>query len=275
MPATLLSHQALVLPLKMRWPRWFSGVGLCIGSMAPDLEFIGRMSDDWLYSHTIAAQVWFTVPLTAALAWVLTALVIPVLLPFLRDHRILRLHELAALRAPATVREWLAVAGSAWVGGMSHVLLDGITHGNHSGWLVPWLPVLRTPVPHFGGPVPLHDALQFWLTLVLAVVTALLWRRIVHRGLLWHWRRRRAVALPRQPRRSGVRMLWIVAGCAAAGACAGLLQDRPHPKAALAATAFGAIDMAAAGVLVLALRHRPFRRNPALRHVAYAGTPGH
>jgi hypothetical protein len=254
MPATLLSHQAIVLPLKMRWPRWFSGVGLCIGSMAPDLEFIGRMSDDWLFSHTVSAQLWFTVPLSMALTWILTAVVLPALLPFLRDHPRLRLHDLAALSAPSSMREWTTVAWSAWVGGMSHVVLDGITHGNHSGWLVPWFPILRTPVPHFGGPVPLHDALQFWLTLVFAVVTVFLWQRIVTRGLLWRWRRRRVTSLPRQPRMVGIRMLWIVTGCAALGACTGMLQNHAHPKAAAAAIAFGAIDMAAAGVLLLAVR---------------------
>lgn len=46
MPGTLLSHQAIVLPLKLRWPARFSGLALVIGSMAPDFEFIFRMTDD-------------------------------------------------------------------------------------------------------------------------------------------------------------------------------------------------------------------------------------
>ncbi len=214
------------------------------------------MSDDWVFSHTLSAQWWFTVPLTVLLTWVLTALVLPALLPFLRDHPRLRLHDLAALQSPASTREWLVVAWSGWVGGVSHVLLDGITHGNHSGWLVPWFPILRTRVPHFGGAVPLHDALQFWLTLVFAVVSIVLWRHIVRRQLLWQWRRRRAVSLPRQPRQMGVRMAWGVAACAALGACTGLLQGHTQAKAAAAAVAFGAIDMAAAAVVLLALRER-------------------
>lgn len=274
MPATLLSHQALVLPLKLRWPRWFSGVGLCIGSMAPDLEFIGRMSDDWLFSHTLSAQLWFTVPLTVVLSWVLTAVVLPALLPFLRDHPRLRLHELAALQPPTSFREWLAVAWSGWLGGVSHVVLDGITHGNHSGWLVPWFPVLRLMVPHFGGPVPLHDALQFWLTWIFAIVSLVLWRHIVRRQLLWTWRNRGVVSLPKQPRPAGVRMVWITAGCALLGACTGLLQKRAHPKAAAAAIAFGAIDMAAAGVLLLALRHRPRRTFAAAGAMIYSAPRG-
>ena len=110
MPATLLSHQALVLPLKLRWPARFSGIALCIGSMAPDLEFIGRLHDDWLLSHTVSAQFWFTVPLTALLVWVTTVLLIPALLPYVPDHAWWRPHDLAAIRPPQTMRAWGRVA---------------------------------------------------------------------------------------------------------------------------------------------------------------------
>jgi hypothetical protein len=190
MPATLLSHQALVLPLKMRWPRAFSGLALCIGSMAPDLEFIGRMDHDWLFSHTLSAQLWFSMPLTALLVWLLTRLVFPSLLPYLRDHPEWRLHDLSALTSPETAADWARVAWSGWLGGISHVLLDGITHGNHSGWLVPIFPQLRTIVPNVGGPMPLHDALQQWLTVLLALASALLMRRILRTRRLWQWRAR-------------------------------------------------------------------------------------
>ncbi|MBL0940457.1 MAG: DUF4184 family protein [Gemmatimonadaceae bacterium] len=256
MPATILSHQALVLPLKLRWPRHFSGLALVIGSMAPDLEFIGRMADDWLFSHTLLAQFWFTVPVTMLLTWLLPARVFPVLLPFLRDHSALRLHDLSAIAPPSTLREWLVVASSAWVGGVSHVVLDGITHGNHSGWLVPHLPMLRMAVPHFGGPVPLHDALQLWLTIGFALVTAFMWRHIAQRRLLWQWRARHAELLPRQPKAAGHRILAIVAVCTAAGALLGMSHPHEHPKAAAAAVAFGAIDVTVLGLVTVALALR-------------------
>lgn len=264
MPATLLSHQALVLPLKLRWPRWFSGLALCIGSMAPDLEFIARMSDDWLFSHTLSAQLWFTVPVTLLLHWLLTAFMLPALLPYLRDHPGLRLHDLAALSPPTSLFEWGTVAWSAWVGGVSHVVLDGITHGNHSGWLVPSFPFLRQPVPHFGGPVPLHDALQFWLTMLFAVVSALAWRHIAKHRLLWRWRSQRARSLPRQPTWDGHRLLVAGVAFAALGAAYGLQHRHPHPKAAAAAVAFGAIDATLAGMLLVSLRLR--RRRSAGPH---------
>ena len=98
--------------------------------------------------------------------------------------------------------EWVGVACSAWVGGMSHVLLDAITHGNHSGWLVPILPVLRTPVPHLGGQAPLHDALQLWLTVAFALASLYMWRVIARDRLLWQWRKR---PFPRVVQNRGMR----------------------------------------------------------------------
>jgi hypothetical protein len=268
MPATLLSHQALVLPLKLQWPARFSGIALCIGSMAPDLEFIGRLHDDWLVSHTVWAQFWFTIPLTALLVWVTSVLLIPALLPYVPDHAWWRPHDLAAIRPPRTAREWARVAISAWMGGMSHVVLDGVTHGNHSGWLVPMFPVLRTPVPHFGGTVPLHDALQLWCSVIFAVVTLVLWRRMVRQRALWHWRSPvRANAgpfaehrLPRMPRQHGLWIIRLLVVVATLGAATGhRLRAHDGAKTALAGTAFGGITftLGAAVLLAVALRwHR-------------------
>ena len=259
MPATILSHQALVLPLKMRWPHRFSGLALCIGSMAPDLEFIGRMSHDWLFSHTLTAQVWFTVPVTLLLVWLLTAVLLPALVPYLRDHPDWRLHDLLALRAPVTWQDWGSVAFSGWLGGVSHVVLDGITHGNHSGWLVPWFPVLRTSVPHFGGPVPLHDALQCWLTIGFAVLSLRWWRRIARERLLWSWRGTSVWTPPRQCRTVAYRLLAMVALAAGAGVViGGVFVAREGGKAAAAAMVFGALDMVFVVLLVAAtiLRRR-------------------
>jgi len=259
-PATLLSHQALVLPLKLRWPARFSGVALCIGSMAPDFEFIGRMRDDWEFSHTLSAQLWFTVPVTLVLLWVLTGVLLPVLLPYVRDHRWLRLHDLAALEPPRGWRLWWRAAYSAWIGGVSHVVLDGITHGNHSGWLVPHLPFLRTPVPHLGGAAPLHDALQLWFTILFALLTLLMWRYIVRHGLLWRWRGQHVRELPRQSRAAGHRLLLMVGTCAVAGALVGFSHPHESSKATAAAIAFGAIDVAVLGCVGLALAIRRARR---------------
>jgi hypothetical protein len=254
MPATIFAHQALVLPLKLRWPRHFSGLALCIGSMAPDLEFIGRMSDDWLFSHTLGAQLYFSTPLTLALVWLLTRWGFPVVLPFVRDHASLRLHDLAALETPRGPRAWAVTAGSAYIGGVSHWALDGITHGGHSGWAVAHLPWLGTPVPWFDGTVPLHDALQVWLTVLLGVAGIAMCARIARHRLLWRWRMLAPRPLPRRARHEGERLAGGVALASLTGAVVGMqLRADASPKQWLAAVAFGALDFALLATFCFAL----------------------
>jgi hypothetical protein len=244
----------------MRWPHRFSGLALVVGSMAPDLEFIGRMSDDWLFSHTLWAQLWFTAPTTVVLVWIITALLVPALLPYVREIQWLRLHDLAALDPPPDARAWRGVAVSGCIGGLSHVLLDGITHGNHSGWLVPWIPALRTPVPHLGGVVPLHDALQCWLTIAFAVATIMMWRRIAGDRLLWRWRSRVAVPARVMPRMQGMALAAATLVAAMQGAYAGrALSEGGSNKAVAAAISFGAVDFMV-GLLCLAAIGLRWRR---------------
>ncbi len=261
MPATIFAHQALVLPLKLRWPRHFHGLALCIGSMAPDLEFIGRMHDDWIISHTFAAQLYFSTPLTLLLIWLLTAIVLPPLLPFVRDHPRLRLHDLAALRPPTGRRGWAVAAVSAWLGGVSHWALDGITHGGHSGWAVTHLPWLRTPVPSFGGAVPLHDALQLWLTVVLGVAGLWMCAHIAERRLLWRWRALEPQPLPKRARHEGDRLVLALLAAAALGAAVGSnLRAGTTTKAWLAGLAFGALDFALAATTLFSMSLAARRR---------------
>lgn len=260
-PATLLSHQAVVLPLKMRWPHLFSGLALCIGSMAPDLEFIGRLHDDWLFSHTVLAQLYFTVPVTAVLVWMVSAVLLPGLLPYLPNHAWWRPHDLSSIQPPRTSRDWLRVVYSAWIGGMSHIILDGVTHGNHSGWLVPWLPGLRTPIAHFGQTIPLHDALQLWCTIGFAIATVVLWRVMVRQRALWRWRQvdgTREPLLPKRPRAEGFWVARTLGLVAMLGAVMGhQLRDGTTPKLLAAGVAFGAIDAVFAAALIFAVMGLP------------------
>lgn len=250
MPATIFAHQALVLPLKLRWPRHFSGLALCIGSMAPDLEFIGRLSDDWLFSHTLAAQLYFSVPVTLLLVWLLTVVLVPAVLPFVRDHPRLRLHDLAALHAPASLSAWGVVAISAWIGGVSHWALDGITHGGHSGWAVAFLPWLRALVPHPGGAVPLHDSLQLWLTIGLGLASVYMCSYITRHRLLWTWRNRTPTALAKRSRSEGWKLTGGLALMALQGATVGhLLRGTGTAKLATAGIVFGALNFVLLGAV--------------------------
>src|SRR6476661_10963428 len=66
MPLTFFAHQVPVIPLKCLKPRWFDGTALCIGSMAPDFVY-ALEGTPWLFStHTLLAQLTWTLPLTTA-----------------------------------------------------------------------------------------------------------------------------------------------------------------------------------------------------------------
>jgi hypothetical protein len=146
------------------------------------------------------------------------------------------------------------VAVSGLVGGLSHVFLDGFTHGNHAGWALAFVPALATPVPHLGGVAPLHDALQLWLTIVLG-------------GLALHEWDRMARALPSAPPApdgAGVRArgtsgrvrLGLTVAAILGAVLAPVLKHAPSPEVVLELAAYGALTFATGAAVLAALAHR-------------------
>jgi hypothetical protein len=181
MPFMIASHQAPVLPLKRWKPAWFSGLGLVLGTMAPDLAFVFRLDEIGSpASHSFLGQLYLTVPLVLVLHALATGLVFPWLLPHMPDGPPFHSHALARCHPATDARSLFRVALSGLVGGLTHVTLDGFTHGNHAGWALALVPALATPVPHIGGAAPLHDALQLWLSILFAVFAFRAWDRMVH-----------------------------------------------------------------------------------------------
>jgi hypothetical protein len=119
-PATIPSHQAAVLPLKVRFPARFDGVALVIGSAAPDIGYVlaGIAEPP---SHAWHSLIWFHLPVVVTLAWVVrrAAPTVAAHLPgHLRDYGVL-----------GTVRHPLAVtAYSAVLGALTHQVWDAFTH---------------------------------------------------------------------------------------------------------------------------------------------------
>src|SRR5262245_51789600 len=149
MPWLVPAHQAPVLPLKRRWPGCFSGLGLVLGTLAPDLTFILRLDPHGTpASHSLLGQLYLTVPIVLVLHPLLTMLVLPWLLPHLPGGPPLHLHALARSRPARDGISLVRLALSCLVGGLTHVFIDGFTHGGESGWAVAYLPWLAMPVPY-------------------------------------------------------------------------------------------------------------------------------
>lgn len=260
MPWMIPAHPAPVLPLKRWRPGWFSGLGLVLGTLAPDLAFILRLDEHGSpASHSLLGQLYLTVPMVLVLHRLLTALVLPWLLPHLPGGPPCHLHALARSRPATGVTAVVRVALSGMLGGLSHLLIDGFTHGNHSGWALALFPWLATPVAYPGGSAPLHDALQLWLTLGLGLLAMLEWDTLVRRlPPLEAGSERRVRAAPAPARRLVVAGLLAAAfsGAVLAPVVKGALGSPGASKDALKLAAYGFVSLAAFAALVGATADR-------------------
>jgi Domain of unknown function (DUF4184) len=255
MPWIVPSHTAPALLLKTWKPAVFSGLGLVLGTVAPDLAFMLRLDNDAVLAHTFLGQVYITVPLVLFFHAVTARLVLPWLLPLVPGGTPLHLHALAAVRPATTTRDWARVAFSGWVGGLTHILLDGFTHGNHTGWALPYLPVLSARVPFLMGTVPLHDALHAGASLLLGILSLVLWAHLAEKGHLFAWRDedpRVVAAAPADERRREI--TWL-AGYAALGMLiAPALRPGASPAVGMELALFGGIAFTIYGAVIGALR---------------------
>lgn len=146
MPFTFLAHQSVVLPLKTRWPDRFDGTALVIGSMAPDLAygFDGHLVLD---AHQLVPAIVFCLPVTFAICAAIRERIAVASFGALPDMGPLRLRSWAVLgsRRPP----WLQTLWSAAVGAVTHILLDGFTHGDRFG--ASWIPALSAQRTFPGG----------------------------------------------------------------------------------------------------------------------------
>jgi hypothetical protein len=126
-PLTFPSHFAPVLPLKLWRPRWFDGVALATGTVAPDVAYLAMgIRVELPDTHSPAALLWWCLPVALAYAWIVRRSITTVAahLP----------HPWRAYGAVGQVRHasWITVS-SALVGSASHIGWDWLTHTD--GWI--------------------------------------------------------------------------------------------------------------------------------------------
>jgi len=257
LPWIVPSHQAPVLPLKLWRPAWFSGLALVLGTTAPDLVFILRLDENGTPpGHTFLGQLLITVPLVLVLHTLATALVLPWLLPRLPGGAPLHLHALAGCQSASDPASFARVAFSGLVGGLTHVVIDGFTHGDEQSW-PRFLPLLAAPVSTPFGVLPFYEVLQVVLTVVLGVAALRSWDRMVRAP------REAGVGVSARPvvrpaplaiRRATAACLLLAAvvGAALAPLAKGALDTADAPKLA----AYGAINACCAAAIAGALVDR-------------------
>jgi hypothetical protein len=255
-PWIIPSHQAPALLLKNWRPRWFSGLALVLGSLAPDLEFIVPLRKETFLSHTVIGQVLFTVPVVLLLYLLTTELVLPWLSRYLGHGW----RDLEALQRPRGGVAWLRVAVSASAGGLTHLALDGFTHGPESGGsLVAWVPLLAFRIWLPLGSAPLHDVLHVMSTILFGVAALQMWQRIASERLLWTWsgEAARSFPAPEPPQRV---LLWLTACGFLGAAVASALRAGAPLGPAIEFAAWGFLDGVAFGALLAATLDRIVKR---------------
>jgi len=244
LPFTLSHPAAIALLWPFARPKRLPLAALAIGAMSPDFEFFLHLRPVALWSHTVVGLFGFCLPVGLAVFAVWQLVV---------RQPVQELLGFAALpdKSDASWKWWARGAIGVLLGAASHLIWDGLTHGDY--WGARLWPGLRTTAISWGTlSVPWFNVLQHLSTLVGGIIVLAWCYSTVRshgdpRGLLRTEWRRRAVAT-----------IVIVA------LLAGLLNGSRGPFGAdfwiaqrlLGRVAVGAMLGAAAGVLWVALRRR-------------------
>jgi hypothetical protein len=231
---TLPTHPLAVVPLKLWRPRWFDGVALTLGAIAPDVPFALDGYGLPIRGHAFTAPLWWAVPfvlvVTPLVRWAAAPVAahLPAGGPLaLRDYGVL-----------GTVRHrWWVTAASAALGAASHIAWDAVTH--------PYIDGGRVEIPALHATAPTGDPWWHLFSFVsdsigFGVVAAL----ALHCGqarLVRRWHGPPPVA-PRRPV-----LFWTVSGTVLA---AGVATLPLHPVDSFPSQAVRA--MLATGVALLA-----------------------
>lgn len=255
MPLTLPTHPLAVVPLKLWRPRWFDGVGLLLGAIAPDLAYAADGYGITIHSHAWHAPLWWAVPLTLVLAPLVRWAAAPVAAHLPQKQLICR--RVRRRPGPLALRDygalakgrhrWWVTAWSAVLGAVSHLLWDAVTHPTVDGGRIPFPPLTAEALP--GWP--------WWLVvsrvsdLVGFVVAGLLAVHIGRSRLIRRW-----YGAPVPVRRRPVRFWAVSATVAVAGAALLPLQPvRLFHDQAIRALLVVAVALLA-GAIAVAPNHR-------------------
>jgi hypothetical protein len=156
------------VPLKLWRPRWFDGVALTLGAIAPDVAYAANGYGVTIRSHAWHATVWWAIPLVLVGAR-LVRWAAPTVAAHLPAGGVLALRDYGALHRVR--HRVLVTAASAVIGAASHIVLDAVSHPRVDGGRFPTL-------HHELGPdVPLWYVISMMLDLsgMIAAVAAIVY----------------------------------------------------------------------------------------------------
>lgn len=120
---TFPTHPAAVVGLKVWRPRWFDGVALVLGAMAPDLAYAldGSGLPVWPLSHQWPGLIGWSLPLVLAGTWIVHRAA-PIIAAHLPTGGQFALRDYGSIQAAR--HRWWVTAYSGLLGAASHLILD-------------------------------------------------------------------------------------------------------------------------------------------------------
>ncbi len=209
MPSSFLSHQAPVLQLKMKWPKRFDGTSLCVGSFAPDYEWLLSLFNVGVPErtfHTLGELV-YIFPVSLALVVLLDKLLLPAISYLARNNRLglvskclsfFGVDEWHVLKTKKMDARWLVKASySFFVGVLTHFLLDLPSHSAitylepfYSAEMPPWFlyEYGKMSPPIFGfTEVTNYNLIWLAFTIIFGVIALYQLRYIKKHKLIAKW----------------------------------------------------------------------------------------
>lgn len=172
MPFTFC-HPAIVFLFRVFPKRYFSLIGLIIGSMAPDFEYFLRMRISSTIGHSLHGIFLFDLPLSLLIAYVFFNTVSKDLINNLPKYFRERLLFITKIDWNIYYKEnRLVVIYSIVLGAATHILWDGFTH--KSGYFVLQYGFLSSYINIFSYSVGVYKILQHTSTLIAGMFLLLL-----------------------------------------------------------------------------------------------------
>lgn len=164
MPFTF-SHPVVVLPLRLLPKKWTSLTGLVIGSIVPDFEKFLKMEAGNTFSHRWEGIFWFNIPLGICIALLFHAVVRD---PLIENLPLILRQKLICFRgynwSNYFRKNFFAVILSIFLGAVSHISLDDLTH--NKGLALQFLPFLTDRITLWNYSVQLFQLLDFFCSIV-------------------------------------------------------------------------------------------------------------
>ena len=165
MPFTT-AHIAAVLPINKHYGKYFSTIGLIIGSVSPDLEYIIRMTLLGHYGHTTLGIFIFDLPVGFALYIIYYGIIHKKLIAHLPQILYSRFSETESFEwIPYLKKNFFIIIISLFVGTITHLVWDSFTHDKEY-LLARYLTILVNNVTLFGRMYPVYAILQVISTIV-------------------------------------------------------------------------------------------------------------